>query len=903
MCSCREGFTGNLCEVQISPCTSEPCGRFGTCLEGTDDNFECLCSPGFSGLMCEIDIDECRSGPCQNGGICSDGPGSFSCLCSPEYSGALCEEQIIFCSSDACSNGGMCLESQNGFSCSCPIGFEGSLCQIDTDECLISPPCLNNGTCINLPGSYACVCSPGFTGENCTTIINFCTNTSCSDNGVCQSLVDGFECLCDSGFTGARCDIEINECISSPCLNNAVCVDGLDHFMCVCEPGFTGVVCEINIDECHLSSCAEGSTCMDGIHSFTCLCSPGFTGELCDIQTDFCLDDPCYNGNCNSIANGFTCDCFTGWTGDRCQFATSVAMKLDSCGLPSAADILSVENLATSNQPISFDSNAEVVSARYAISSSTDGIFWSSWVWQEEGTQATLFSLTDPLNMLAIEVVSNLPAREISFYYTTTDNLNAPITVTFNNVPTRGNQWYHVSIAVFNSNKIIVALGTDFVQEQILPNTEAVLSFEIPISFNLTVGQKSSLIGVDSSTFAGIMRGVTVAGVTDERMFNISYIVSCVVNCVGDNGFCGTYGQCMDQFGSDRQCTCSYGYTGLQCRELESRFSFNGNGFAQFQDSELISDHRFEFKTDATEGQIVSRTLQTLELSIELRNVTLELSLDYCDSSQQVHRLMDTSSPLNDLQWHAVSIRDTVLLDNNPVENLPDRLQPSCNLTQQGRIVLGQSYQGCLRDFELDGQLINPTTVQLEGGAQFGCTRDTAQFFSVSHVQLPEFISREFQTIAFDLSTLSPNGTVYFSSNRVPSDATGNRTTDFVIVYIESGRVVFSFNLGEQGQDLILQSPLPVNDGRWHHVEVIQNMAMGSLSVDGNITEDTLDGPLRFLDTTGGVFLGGVPPASRPFPLTTSGFNGCIRDLEQNGVAVDLQDNIDNQNVQFGTCN
>lgn len=903
MCNCREGFTGELCEVQISPCASEPCGDFGSCTERGDDSFECLCSPGFSGLFCEVNIDECESAPCQNGGSCLDDAGSFSCLCPPEFSGPLCEEQVLFCNSDACSNGGTCREAGSGFSCDCLVGFEGSQCENDIDECDLSP-CLNNGMCVNLPGSYACVCSPGFTGEDCNTTINFCTNSSCSVNGACRSLSDGFECVCDSGFTGAQCDIEINECDSTPCLNNAMCVDGINHFMCICQPGFTGTICDININDCVSSPCAEGSTCVDLTGSFSCVCPSGFSGDLCDIQTDFCLDEPCYNGNCSSTTNRFTCDCFAGWAGDRCQYATSVAVKLESCGLPSAVDILSLEELAMSNEPISFTPTSEVVFETYAITSSTDGIYWSGWVWQDEGTTATLFSLANPSNSVAAEVVSDLPNQQIYLYYTTVDNVGDPISVVFENVPTRGNQWYHISIAIFNSNKIVVALDTTFIQERTLQeNSEATFTFEIPSSFTLILGQRSSLIQVGSSTFTGIMRSVAVAGIMDETSFNISNIVSCALDCIGDEGFCGESGQCLDQFGFDRQCTCSYGFTGLQCQYIHSRLSFNGNGFAQLQDPELISDLSLEFKTDGTEGVIIARTFQTLEFSIELRNETVELNFEYCDSTQQSHRLMETSSPLNDLQWHALSVRDSILLDNNQPEDLPALLQPTCNSTEQGRIILGQSFQGCLRDVELDGQLMDPTSVQLQGGAQFGCNRDTAQFFSVSYLQLPEFISRESQIISFDFSTLTQEGILYFS-NRIPSDATGNSTTDFVTVYIESGQVVFSFNLGEQGQDIILRSSLVVSDGLWHRVEAIQNMTMASLSVDGVVVQDTSMGPLSLLDTTGSVFLGGVPLASRPFTFTSFyGFNGCLRDLEQNGIAVNLQANTDSQNVHFGTCN
>ena len=331
-CVCLPGYTGDLCQVDINDCGSNPCLNSGKCMDRVN-SFQCICPHGYGGSRCEIDVDECDPSPCNSNATCENLPGNYRCHCQTGFTGLHCNHNIDYCATgNPCKNGGCCLDGLTNYSCQCSQDFTGAHCEIAVQRCS-SNPCQNSGKCIDVTNGYTCNCPALFTGSHCELKIDPCRSRPCSNGGFCNQTDNGFQCSCVAGFTGILCKTRIQYCNPSPCLHGT-CIGNLSA-ICLCHPGYEGDRCETNIDECQSNPCKNNATCVDGVNSFHCRCVLGTKGKYCEellnvcwlplssggdnqtrVSSNICGD----HGDCHSLSGGnFICSCHAGYTGAQCR--------------------------------------------------------------------------------------------------------------------------------------------------------------------------------------------------------------------------------------------------------------------------------------------------------------------------------------------------------------------------------------------------------------------------------------------------------------------------------------------------------------------------------------------------------------------------------------------------------
>ncbi|XP_043914307.1 protein crumbs homolog 1-like [Protopterus annectens] len=189
-------------------CSPNPCFNSGFCKDLFND-FSCTCRTGWEGRLCNLNIDECNSNPCLHGS-CTDLVANYECKCDKGYTGRNCEVNADDCLENQCKNGATCIDDIGAYKCSCTAGFTGSFCEwpFPPVQCGIDVICLNGGTCIGEFWGANCTCLPGFTGERCESNINECDSNPCHNEGTCQDLVNKYKCVCAATFSGPNCDVD-----------------------------------------------------------------------------------------------------------------------------------------------------------------------------------------------------------------------------------------------------------------------------------------------------------------------------------------------------------------------------------------------------------------------------------------------------------------------------------------------------------------------------------------------------------------------------------------------------------------------------------------------------------------------------------------------------------------------
>ncbi|MFH4977723.1 hypothetical protein AB6A40_004432 [Gnathostoma spinigerum] len=127
--------------INLQSCAGFICFNGGTCTVRLNGKPICSCRDGFVGDKCEVDI--CSQLPCMNGGVCRATGSKTSCECPSGYSGVLCEQSDVVSHINSshettcnppCINGGTCTAVNGSGACICPLGFLGPLCNV-FDSC------------------------------------------------------------------------------------------------------------------------------------------------------------------------------------------------------------------------------------------------------------------------------------------------------------------------------------------------------------------------------------------------------------------------------------------------------------------------------------------------------------------------------------------------------------------------------------------------------------------------------------------------------------------------------------------------------------------------------------------------------------------------------------------------
>ncbi|GFR62611.1 agrin [Elysia marginata] len=114
--------------------------------------------------------------------------------------------------------------------------------------------------------------------------------------------------------------------------------------------------------------------------------------------------------------------------------------------------------------------------------------------------------------------------------------------------------------------------------------------------------------------------------------------------------------------------------------------------------------------------------------------------------------------------------------------------------------------------------------------------------------------------------------------------------SDYLLLALDAGHVIFSYNLGQQGPGNlhVIRSEVYVADGQWHTVRVLRNKREGTIQVDEEEPRASLSGlGTQQLDTDGYLWLGGMRNLPAGLPVTV-GLQGCVSEVRINGQSLHL---------------
>ncbi|EJD75084.1 cadherin domain-containing protein [Loa loa] len=123
----------NCNAIVSAPCAVSPCENEGTCIPSGQKTYNCVCPPRYTGNNCEIDLTPCVSHPCPRGVECINLHNDFYCSCPHGFTGKTCQLRGDWdpCLSNPCGHFGSCIRLPHsaGFICNCSHGYSGTACR------------------------------------------------------------------------------------------------------------------------------------------------------------------------------------------------------------------------------------------------------------------------------------------------------------------------------------------------------------------------------------------------------------------------------------------------------------------------------------------------------------------------------------------------------------------------------------------------------------------------------------------------------------------------------------------------------------------------------------------------------------------------------------------------------
>uniref|UniRef100_A0A1X7UPV7 Uncharacterized protein n=1 Tax=Amphimedon queenslandica TaxID=400682 RepID=A0A1X7UPV7_AMPQE len=867
-CTCLPGFTGTLCETELTGCHTElyPCLNGGECME-MDGQFMCNCAPGFTGPLCGYGINECRNQPCLNGGTCRDFFRYYVCICPPNFTGTDCESMIDPCTNIDCNNGS-CIGDMGTYTCQCDPGWTGLQCESEINEC-DGVDC-TNGTCVDLINNYTCQCSDGFTGQFCEINIDDCAGINCN-NGTCVDGIGSYQCDCLLGYTGPSCDTIIDDCAGMPCMNNASCIDLFNNYTCVCSDGFTGRFCEVNIDDCLNINCNNGS-CEDLINDHMCNCFPGFTDQRCETDINECDGNPCNDGTCTDGINSFSCSCPPDYTGDTCDTEINLCLMEQPCLNNGTCTSDKIEGIPIYNcscsVPLYSGDNCEQINScslspcqnnATCTGNLTTGDYTCHCSENYYGTHCERFDYCH----------SNPCQNDGTCINGSPGNL---ISDTF----------LCICMPQFNGSDCSMELSPCSIDPCMNGGTcvedGSTRYCQCPVGY--TGNNCSEVFSSDTPYFNGdsyTLVPYSPNNNNSQSLINLHFRTS------------SQSGLLLYISEEDHS---SYLSLGIEAGLLSLRMRQEGSFIQSVARYHPVSDDRWHYVEVTQNGLEIKTEIDGYPNSTSLIDMFLifEPAVTYIGGFDNY-----TSLPSAVLQSSGFIgyINATIQLGGEALHIIDDSIA--------GRdIAHGEAAGSCGPETCSNGGIcVEESQSSFLCLCPIGFRGDTCE--QDTEIIVPYFNTRSYAIVSNDafslyggididitLHTSSPNGLIYYLY-----DST-NVTNDYFTLYLEEGGIGIEYSM--EGSAHIVSYQGNVSDNEWHLMTVQLNTSGLYLILDGSLVLYSNNATLSSIYLTSPLFLGGLPNGLIADSVSGSGLNGCIRDVQISNTSLGLIEN----NVLYG---